>query len=385
MPDLPAHRRPCVRLGISGANRIHRQPESFRQRRGLPAVRLDTMWRVQGHLSGQNRHPANPAPSAMERKHRPASAQMAAEDRAGAAGSAAVREDGALSADDSSAWKIRRDSAEAIRAQWLSASDAGTVRQLDEVPRLPASAPAQTSRDGAAAELNVAELHKIIASVKGALGNGRRSNNSHDAAATAAVPVAQSAQRAELASAFARELEEVGGKFLGILTPAEVTNRIVSLATEIGAKTVALGQGVALDMDAIGEALERAAFRIVRTVPVADTERAAMGARVADADLGSAEADFAIASTGTLAVVSTANRPSSLTLLPPASLVIVQIDHLMPNLAAVLAEMGPGGVAANRLTLITGPSRTADIEKRIVLGVHGPKSLHVIVVWPHDD
>ncbi len=231
----------------------------------------------------------------------------------------------------------------------------------------------------------MAELHKIIASVKDALGTGARSNNSHDAAATAAVPVAQSAQRAELASSFARELEEVGGKFLGILTPAEVTNRIVSLATEIGARTVALGQGVALDMDAIGEALERADFRIVRTVPVADTERAAMRARVADADLGIAEADFAIASTGTLAVVSTANRPSSLTLLPPASLVIVQIDRVMANLAAVLAKMGPAGVAANRLTLITGPSRTADIEKRIVLGVHGPKSLHVIVVWPHDD
>jgi L-lactate dehydrogenase complex protein LldG len=231
----------------------------------------------------------------------------------------------------------------------------------------------------------MAELHKIIASVKDALGSGARSNNSHDAAATAAVPVAQSAQRAELASSFARELEEVGGKFLGILTPAEVTNRIVNLGTEIGAKTVALGQGVALDMDAIGEALERADFRIVRTVPVADTERAAMRARVADAELGVAEADFAIASTGTLAVVSTASRPSSLTLLPPASLVIVQIDRVMANLAAVLAEMGPAGVAANRLTLITGPSRTADIEKRIVLGVHGPKSLHVILVWPRND
>ena len=57
----------------------------------------------------------------------------------------------------------------------------------------------------------MAELHKIIASVKDALGSGARSNNSHDAAATAAVPVAQSAQRAELASSFARELEEVGG------------------------------------------------------------------------------------------------------------------------------------------------------------------------------
>src|ERR1700678_3699878 len=199
------------------------------------------------------------------------------------------------------------------------------------------------------------------------------------------MPVSPSAQRAELASAFARELEEVGSKFLGIVSPAEVTNRIVSLAGELGAQTVALGQGVASDMDAIGEALERADFRIVRTLPVGDTERAAMRARVAGADLGIAEADFAIASTGTLAVVSTANRPSALTLLPPASLVLVQIDRVMPNLAAVLAEMGPAGVAANRLTLITGPSRTADIEKRIVLGVHGPQSLHVIVVWPHDD
>jgi L-lactate dehydrogenase complex protein LldG len=230
----------------------------------------------------------------------------------------------------------------------------------------------------------VAELHKIIASVKDALGAGAR-NNSHPADANAAVPVSPSALRTELASAFARELEEVGGKFLGILSPAEVTNRIVSLAGELGAKTVALGQGVAADMDAIGEALERADFRIVRTLPVADTERAAMRSRVAEAGLGIAEADFAIASTGTLAVVSNANRPGSLTLLPPASLVIVQIDHVMPNLAEVLAEMGPSGVAANRLTLITGPSRTADIEKRIVLGVHGPKSLHVIVMWPRDD
>src|SRR5215469_4319230 len=229
----------------------------------------------------------------------------------------------------------------------------------------------------------MAELHKIIANVKEALGVATP-GNAHDAAATA-VPVSPSAYRAELTSTFARELEEVGGKFVGILTPAEVSSRIVSLAREIGAKSVAIGRGLASDMDAIGEALERADIRIVRTVAVADVERAAMRSRVADADLGIAEADFAIASTGTLAVVSAAERPSSLTLLPPASLAIVQIDRVMPNLAEALAALGADGVAANRLTLITGPSRTADIEKRIVLGVHGPKSLHVIVVWPQDD
>ena len=230
----------------------------------------------------------------------------------------------------------------------------------------------------------MAEIHKIIASVKNAL-DSRAPTLEHAETANSAMPVAPSAHRAELATSFARELEAVGGVFLGIVTPDRLASRIVTLANELGAKTVAIGQGMTTDMGAIGEALERADYKIVRTVPVADTERAAMRARVSNADLGIAEADFGIASTGTLAVVSTDSRPSSLTLLPPASLVIVQIDRLMPTLADVLTELRPDGVAAHRLTLITGPSRTADIEKRIVLGVHGPKSLHVIVVWPDHD
>jgi len=220
--------------------------------------------------------------------------------------------------------------------------------------------------------------------VKNALDSGAPAPE-HADTSNKAIPIAPSAHRAELATSFARELEAVGGKFVGILTPSAMTSRIVTLATELGAKTVAIGQGLTTDMGGIGEALERADNKIVRTVPVADSERAAMRSRVANADLGIAEADFAIAWTGALAVVSTDSRPSSLTLLPPASLVIVQIDRVMATLAEVLTELGPDAVAAHRLTLITGPSRTADIEKRIVLGVHGPKSLHVIVVWPDHD
>src|SRR5208337_1437322 len=109
---------------------------------------------------------------------------------------------------------------------------------LDEVSGLPAAAAssAPLARAGAPARLNVAEIHKIIASVKDALGVGARSHPPA-AATSAAIPVAESAHRAALASEFARELEEVGGVFLGILTPSEVTNRIVTLAGEIGAKT----------------------------------------------------------------------------------------------------------------------------------------------------
>src|ERR1700719_5300836 len=100
------------------------------------------MRRVQGHLPGKDRHPANPASSPLERVHRQTSAEVAARDRAGAAWCTALCEDCALSADNPSAWKICRDAPEAVRAQGLSAPDARAVRQLDEVSRLPAAAPA---------------------------------------------------------------------------------------------------------------------------------------------------------------------------------------------------------------------------------------------------
>jgi L-lactate dehydrogenase complex protein LldG len=213
----------------------------------------------------------------------------------------------------------------------------------------------------------MAELHKIVATLKDALesSSGRQKHNG----GTAVVPVAPGTHRAELATRFARELEAVGGRFLGIVTPDEMIDRVVAVARERGVKLAASGAGVT----------------VMRPAGAADREtRHAMRERLARADLGIAEAHFAIASTATLAVLSTATRPSALTLLPPASLVIVQIDRVVPDLAAAVEALGPEVFATHRITMITGPSRTADIEKRIVIGVHGPKSLDVVVVWPHE-
>jgi L-lactate dehydrogenase complex protein LldG len=228
----------------------------------------------------------------------------------------------------------------------------------------------------------VAELHKILATVKTALEAGAVEPN-HPDGAPKQVPIAETAQRAELVSTFARELEAVDGHFLGILNPAETIARIAALAQELNARSAAIGELALADTEALCAALDAAGCSTVRASPVRNPEhRALMRHQMGNADLGIAEADFAIASTGTLAMVATENRPSALTLLPPASLILVRVDRLLPDLASALAALGPDTIARYRLTLITGPSRTADIEKRIVLGVHGPKALYAIVVWP---
>ena len=105
---------------------------------------------------------------------------------------------------------------------------------------------------------------------------------------------------------------------------------------------------------------------------------------MAGCDLGIVEADAAIASTGTLAVVGSAASPNSLTLLPPANLIMVSADRMRPDLAAAVAAIGAETFTSKRVALITGPSRTADIEKMIVVGVHGPKQLYALAIWPNE-
>jgi L-lactate dehydrogenase complex protein LldG len=230
----------------------------------------------------------------------------------------------------------------------------------------------------------MAEFHKLLARLKNAL---------ESPAPAAAHPttdnrvaVGPTANHAELVSGFARELEAVSGRFLGALAPAEAAERVASVAREAGAQRVAVGEGAACDLRPFAKALERAGCAVVRFGPVKDDGgRARMMAELAGCDLSVAAADFAIASSGTFAVMAAPGRPNSLTLLAPASVIVVHRDRLVPDLAAALAAIGPTALRAHRLSLITGPSRTADIEKLIVLGVHGPKALYGAIIWPRDE
>ena len=95
---------------------------------------------------------------------------------------------------------------------------------------------------------------------------------------------------------------------------------------------------------------------------------------MAQCDLGITTADYLLPETGTLVLRSSFEKPRGVSLLPRIHLALVRPEMLRADMHQVFAE------AKNEpyLVFVTGPSRTADIELTVTLGVHGPKSL---VVW----
>ena len=90
-------------------------------------------------------------------------------------------------------------------------------------------------------------------------------------------------------------------------------------------------------------------------------------------DLGITEADYILPETGTLVLHSSAEKPRGVSLLPRVHLAIVRPEMLRADMHQVFAE----AKNSHYLVFITGPSRTADIELTVTLGVHGPKNLYV--------
>jgi L-lactate dehydrogenase complex protein LldG len=222
---------------------------------------------------------------------------------------------------------------------------------------------------------------RVVAAVRAALEQKSPGSIDH-CPASPKLPAAPAARRTELVSQFANELERVNGHFMGVMSPDELCGKIIALTREIGPRSVAVGEAITLDLAALVKMLERSGIELVRCGKCDDNQRRALRERIARCDLAVVEADYAIAATGTLVVVARPERPGSLTLLPPANVLVVDAARVLPDMAAVVSALGPGTIIEHRVAFITGPSRTADIEKMIVLGVHGPRDLYAAVVWP---
>lgn len=94
-------------------------------------------------------------------------------------------------------------------------------------------------------------------------------------------------------------------------------------------------------------------------------------------------AEAAIAETGTLMLLSGPDNPVTLTFLPEHHIVLVRAQDVGGDMETALERlrmMMGKAVMPRTVNFVSGPSRSADIEQTILLGAHGPRALHVIVV-----
>lgn len=96
-------------------------------------------------------------------------------------------------------------------------------------------------------------------------------------------------------------------------------------------------------------------------------------------DVGITTAQAAIAETGTLVLNSAQERHRLVSLVPPVHIAVVNASTIYASLGETLAMLQNGDELSPAVTFITGPSRTADIELTLTIGVHGPQELYVII------
>lgn len=94
------------------------------------------------------------------------------------------------------------------------------------------------------------------------------------------------------------------------------------------------------------------------------------------ADAGITDVEAAIAETGSIVVASGPHSPRAAAMVPPIHLALLKWSQLVPD----LLDLPPLSTAAASRTIISGPSKTADIEGILITGVHGPAELIVLLV-----
>jgi L-lactate dehydrogenase complex protein LldG len=170
---------------------------------------------------------------------------------------------------------------------------------------------------------------------------------------------------------FERNATDLKADFQLLKNQAELEARIKRLREAGGWKRVASHKG-----ELTGAAAEAAA------VPVLWTDSAYDVNELEVCDAGITECDALIAQTGSVLVTSRSAGGRALSVLPPHHVVIAKREQLLPDLLAAfeLLKKKYGADYPSLISFITGPSRTGDIERILVLGAHGPRKLTILCV-----
>lgn len=222
---------------------------------------------------------------------------------------------------------------------------------------------------------------KSHAALETALGSGRGAGadaSSDDARATLEIRSRCERERAGLLAQFESELLPIGVRVHQASSIDSAAEHIARIVLERKAKTVVAADAEVVERIDLAKRLGSAGIRYVTEASDADLRSIAI-----DAGIGVSGVDYALADTGTLVLLARKGQPRSISLVPPVHIAIVKADqvvHGLDDLFGLLRSEKGVNDLGSAVTFITGPSRTADIELTLVVGVHGPQELHVVIM-----
>jgi L-lactate dehydrogenase complex protein LldG len=185
----------------------------------------------------------------------------------------------------------------------------------------------------------------------------------------------------DVVARFVKELSAVGGVAHVVTDAAEVGAVVGKILEETAARSALCWEHPALDRLGLAELLAERGVEMWTYARLAALDLPEQRARILAADIGITGVTWAVAETGTIAVASGPGTERLASLAPPVHVALVERDQILPDLFDLFARFDPVGVALpSNLALITGPSKTGDIELKLTTGVHGPGLWHVVVV-----
>jgi L-lactate dehydrogenase complex protein LldG len=198
-----------------------------------------------------------------------------------------------------------------------------------------------------------------------------------------------------LATMFGQKLEGISGSYEIVGEETQVAERIAAKAREWNSEDNRTGLKQEtqqtellawapdrLPITELGSRLEEAGISLFVPDDMHDDE---VRRRAAGAMIGVTGVEAAFASTGSVVLTFAAGRSRAASLLPLHHIVLVPLSRLYPTFEAWLGDLrGSGQLAeflrrSRQVVFVTGPSKSADIELNLTLGVHGPRAVHALL------
>jgi len=183
-------------------------------------------------------------------------------------------------------------------------------------------------------------------------------------------PTAESG--AHLFPEFEMRAKAVSGEVFHVPTAAEAREVLIRLVDNVQAKKAVVVESPLQEAAGITEALHSRGVTVY-------TEPADIAAHADTADIGISGVEFGIAETGSVFQDGYAIATRLVTILPPLHVVFLPSANIVPGITEAF-EIISQSFDRGYIGFITGPSRTADIERVLTIGVHGPSRFAIIAV-----